>query len=423
MKKVISIVLCALLLAAMSGCGGGEGGEAVMNAVYPEGIAYDDTDALIAIRQENEVDETFLAGLAEFAYESAAELLKNNGENKNYSPLSLYYALALAASGAGGQTAEELFSLLGLTDADYLSEQCGRLFRRLYTDNEVGSLRIANSLWLDSEVGGEEISFKEEFLNRASESFYASLYEVDFSESATASLMFRWIADNTKSTLEPEISLDPNQMMSIINAVYFCDQWLSSFSESATASDSFTLADSSTISCDFMNRTDSSGSYATGEGYTRASLALKNRGTMVFVLPDEGLSPYALIENLGLRELLEGGEYGSGEVVWKLPKFSFDSKFELAETLKTLGVSSAFDESADFSGISDAASFISDIRQETHIAVDEMGVEASAYTQIDFATSSLPAGRAEMLLDRPFIFAIMTEGVPLFIGVCENPTA
>jgi serpin B len=144
---------------------------------------------------------------------------------------------------------------------------------------------------------------------------------------------------------------------------------------------------------------------------------------MVFVLPDTGVSPYDLLASPELmRQAIEGGDAYNGEVVWKIPKFSFSSSFDLRDTLVSLGVEKAFQQDADFSGITDHTAFISGIKQETHIAIDENGVEASAFTKIDYDGAALPEGRAEMIMNRPFIFAIVGQNSNLlFVGVCENP--
>lgn len=135
------------------------------------------------------------------------------------------------------------------------------------------------------------------------------------------------------------------------------------------------------------------------------------------------ISPYKLIATPEkMRQTFEGGENFNGEVVWKIPKFGFGSKLTLTSVLKSLGVNSAFALDADFSGITDHMAFITDVRQDTHIAIDEDGVEAAAFTQIAYAGAALPEGRAEMILDRPFIYGITTQnGTLLFAGVCENP--
>ena len=113
-----------------------------------------------------------------------------------------------------------------------------------------------------------------------------------------------------------------------------------------------------------------------------------------------------------------------GEVVWKVPKFSFKSNLLLTDIISNLGASSAFSPEADFCGITDQTAFITSIRRDTQIAIDEVGVEASAFTLIDYAGSALPEGRVKMNLDRPFIYGITAEnGSLLFVGICENPAA
>ena len=66
--------------------------------------------------------------------------------------------------------------------------------------------------------------------------------------------------------------------------------------------------------------------------------------------------------------------------------------------------------------------YIGDIHQETYISIDEEGVEASAFTQINYVGSGQPEGRAEMILDCPFIYGITApNGNLLSIGICTNP--
>lgn len=42
--------------------------------------------------------------------------------------------------------------------------------------------------------------------------------------------------------------------------------------------------------------------------------------------------------------------------------------------------------------------------------MDEKGVEAASYTQIDVTGASMPTDQAELILDRPFLFVIRAEG-------------
>ena len=72
-------------------------------------------------------DLLFIAVFRRLIELGSAQLLREEGGC--YSPLSLYYALALTAQGAEGQTAEELCALLG-ADKKELAKQCGFFLER-----------------------------------------------------------------------------------------------------------------------------------------------------------------------------------------------------------------------------------------------------------------------------------------------------
>ncbi len=109
-------------------------------------------------------------------------------------------------------------------------------------------------------------------------------------------------------------------------------------------------------------------------------------------------------------------------MTWKIPKFSYGSSMDLTEALKQSGIRKAFGRDADFSGISDDKPLtISSASQDVHISIDENGVEAAAFTEIAYAGAAMPQGRADMILNRPFLYAIRSQGQLLFVGICKNP--
>jgi len=396
---------------------------AILDVVYPKAYAFEDIDAWWEILEQNPVDDDFIEAVNEFSFKTSASILKDAGKNINYSPLSLYFALSLAASGADGDTQADFLALLNVSDIKTLSEQCGNLYRLLYRDNEISKLKIANSIWMSNEFNGKPIIFKNEFVKNAAENFYATSHSIDFTNKEAGKAMADWISENTNGTLSPVIETNPEQLLTIINTVYFYDEWINRFDKEKTAEDLFHLSNGNTVKVDFMNQTIASASFSKEEGFTRAGLELKNAGKMIFILPDEGFSPYSLISTPEqVRKIFDGEDNLFGEVVWKIPKFSFGSRLNFTDNLKSLGIKSPFEANADFSRITDQLAFITDVHQETHISIDEIGVEASAFTQIDYNGSVLPEDRAEMILNRPFIYGIQSEnGILLFVGVCENP--
>ena len=151
---------------------------------------------------------------------------------------------------------------------------------------------------------------------------------------------------------------------------------------------------------------------------------------MIFVLPAEGETVDTLMSTHGLQKLLDSGAAGrenqerSYEIRWSVPKFRMGGERNLIPMLQTLGVMDAFDPlRADFSAASDAAAYISAVRQGTYFSVDETGVEAAAYTEISKNESAMMVDETlEMNLSRPFLYAVRSgDGTLLFMGVCANP--
>ena len=86
-----------------------------------------------------------------------------------------------------------------------------------------------------------------------------------------------------------------------------------------------------------------------------------------------------------------------------------------------------FTDLAEFPDISDRSLQVSKVIQETHIGLDEQGVEGAAYTVVmmmETAAPLVPEEPVEMRLDRPFIYGIRSgTGGWLFLGVVRDPFA
>lgn len=390
-----------------------------VQATYPTPPA--DWEQRMRVLEDNPVDSAFLESLNRFALHSGAQILK--GEGGCFSPLSLYYALALAAEGARGQTAEELHALLGM-DGDALGEQCSNLFRRLYADDEEGTVLMANSLWMDEEVQGVPVHFREEYLKKAAERYYASLFTVDFSDAAAGQKIGDWVYENTHERLRFEPEVNEMQLLAILNTVYFNSPWWKPFEEELTGDDSFTRADGTEQTVPFMHR-EEEGDFYRGEDYAVASLGL-HKGQMTFYLPDEGVDVHSLLER---ENLLDQPEYEEAAdqirtIQWSVPKFACESRWSVIPALQALGLKLPFSGEADFSGLTDTPAKITAIEQGTRMGVDENGVEAAAYTYMALEATGISLEEpevVEMNLNRPFLYTITGEdGVVLFLGICDQ---
>jgi len=413
-----------------------------MEAAEPGALPYlpDDYDNWNKCLGDNHISDDFENSLKKFSFTSGSQVLKQEQGNGMYSPLSLYYALALAGSGAEGETASEILGVLGAGDREVLAEQCQKLYtwyayqgqwesgrmKEYGADQYDSKLQLANSLWIS-----DRLNIKDGYQKLAAEKFFASSFGVDFEDPQTGKTMGDWISGKTNGAISPQLSPDPETLLAIVNTLYFYGGWTTPFEEALTETDEFTLEDGTTVSCPFLNRTDVMGSYQRGDGYLLSCLLTNNNHCqMAFLLPDEGRRVGEWLENPELlQEAMDGDklEWNYGTVTWKVPKFSFGSSYKLEDTLRAMGAGRMFGESAEFGGISDQPLKVDSVIQETHIGVDEQGVEGAAYTMIAMsAGAALNEGqKADMILDRPFLFGIRDAGLDvwLFLGVCRNPGA
>lgn len=366
------------------------------------------------------LDSTFAEAMGNFSSNTSAKLLSEEKGNTMYSPASLYMALSLAASGAKGETQQEILQLLGLDSGDALLTQSKELFTRLWSDAENSKMKMANSVWLQT---GQTL--QPQFLKNSSKNFYASIYSVDFSAQETTTAMSQWVADNTGSLLSPSFLPDGTRIAMLINTLYLKDSWSDRFWQ--TYAEPFFLADGTAVTCPFMHRTGDYETYWKGDGYTASQLGLRN-SRMIVVLPDEGVSPGELLSSpKGLSSILaERAHAQNAKIIYSVPKFSFGRTYQLLPMLETLGVQAAFGNEADFTGmLTSSGSAFSAVEQGTHIAIDEEGLEAAAYTAMPMNVSAPPVADTTLVmkLDKPFLFIIESqEGIPLFVGAVADPT-
>ena len=116
--------------------------------------------------------------------------------------------------------------------------------------------------------------------------------------------------------------------------------------------------------------------------------------SMVVLLP-RAIDGLADLEAKLTFENLNGwvSKLSKGEVKVYLPKFKTTSQFELGDTLKTLGMNTAFDaNAADFSGMTGGRDlFISAVIHKAFVDVNEEGTEAAAATGVIMAPTSAKA--------------------------------
>jgi serpin B len=382
--------------------------------------------------------EKLVADNNAFAF-SLYQRLRENDRNLVFSPYSISTALAMTYAGARGETEKQMAKALhfGLPQAklhpafNALDLQLARRGK-----NEDGQpygdfkLLMANSLW-----GQKDYKFLPQFLDLVAENYGAGMRLVDYKNNKNREdarkAINDWVSKQTQGKIEDLIKpggLSSEMKLVLVNAIYFKDQWETSFNEKFTKPDHFTLLDGSKIMTEMMSQRDYFG-YAQGKGYQAAKLPyLWSKFSMMILLPDK--DKFREFESaLNATRLMEiSRQLAVREIDLTMPKFKFEARTGLVDTLSEMGMPLVFQGQADLSGMDGTRDlFLSAVLHKAMIAVDEEGTEAAAATYGVAPTDweDPPPVIPKMIIDRPFIFLIRDTktGAILFLGRVLNPKA
>ena len=351
-----------------------------------------------------------------------------SSENAVLSPYSIAVALQMTLEGARGVTAAQIAATLHLPGVagDALAAQAAALRRELSAvDNPAGRvrLRISNGLWPQA---GYPI--KAPFEQSLRTGFDLDVRSVDFTGDPPGArrTINRAVSEQTDGKI-PKLfgsDLDPLTRLVLTNAVYLKADWATAFDPALTGPGTF-HADGQDVEVPFMQRIGEFG-YTRRNGYRLVSLPYRNnRLAMTFLLPDGPLAPLEQrLRQDGLSAVLGRKLPLTPGVMLTVPKFRFRTHAVLNDALQGLGMTDAFDpDRADFGGINDEQLFVSQVVHDAYISVDERGTEAAAATGVAIQSVSAQVPTAEVVVDRPFLFAITDQatGAPLFLGRVADP--
>ncbi|HHW93930.1 MAG TPA: serpin family protein [Clostridiaceae bacterium] len=411
--RAITILICLSLLAtAVIGCEGKK--TRADTLASPANVKPSD--------RYSDLSDTFRKALWEFAFKtSGSALTVHDDANALYSPISLYYALAMVEAGAGGETKSELRAFLAMLDEMDAGAELQKLYALMLHEGTSEEL-IANAVWMRSELGDQ---VGQDWLDQLANRFYASAFKVDFKDKATAEKMSKWVEKQTRGKIKPKIDLSDADMI-LMNTLYFKAEWEKAFEKADSLSDVFFAPSGTLADVLFMNAVCFSQEYLVAEEFRASAIKLKN-GKIDFILPNEGISPETLLANPEFLKSVCEGKRETADIAFSIPQFSYRSKIDVFEKMETLGLREMLQNNPDLSVMLPAVeAIVSNITQEAFIDLNEEGVEAAAYTQIDIKCTAVlpPDDLVEMKFNRPFIYVISDDaGVPLFVGVVNNPLA
>ncbi|AFY34357.1 serpin family protein [Calothrix sp. PCC 7507] len=361
-----------------------------------------------------------------FGFKLFSEVLKNNSSEKNVfiSPSSVAIALAMTYNGASGSTQQVMAKTLELQGMDLQAINSGykRLKNLLENPEAKVQLTIANSLWADKDA-----SFRSDFLQKAQDFYQAKVTTLNFQNAEAPNIINNWVKENTNGKINKIVgAVEPEQVLFLINAIYFKGQWSNAFDKSKTTAYPFYLTSGKQKQHQMMPQ-NGEYQYQETEQFQAVSLPYGKDGKISFYifLPKPNSNLKALQQNLNSENWEKWmTQFKKREGFIRLPKFKTDYEVTLNDALKALGMEEAFSSKADFSGMGKNLA-ISQVKHKTFVEVNEEGTEAAASTSVGIVATSLREKPEpfRMIVDRPFFCAIRdrTTGSVLFMGSIVDP--
>ncbi len=380
MKTIVSLIAAATAVTGIvSGCN------------------YEKFSALPEQTQQQTQQPTVVNG--SFSYKMNS--LMPTDENYMFSPLSIKAALVLAANGADGKTLEEIEAVLESGDIDTLNKDIQALTKR-YESLENTEIKIADSLWLNTDIAGD-INFNKTYADNIKKYFGAEPEKVNTANAADK--INNWCSDNTNGKITKIID-DSDFIAALVNSVYFNGEWEYPFKSDATEKSTFTDRYGKQTEIDFMNKTHKFNFY-------------KDKDIKILELPysDGQTAMYAYLtddKRIDITNYFD--RLQSADVIVSMPKFKTEYSRTLNEDLKALGIKAAFEpDNAQFDKMFEnqaegSVFWIDKVLHKTFIEVDEKGTEAAAVTAVTMKTNSIAVAEKpefeEFIADKPFGYCI-----------------
>ena len=376
MKKLIAMAACASIL-AVTGCG----------------------------QKNPQPSEGSEVGFALSFFQKTNSSV-NYDENLLVSPYSAGVALSMLAEGAEGQTRAELDD--ALNGCIFKAEDLG--------SNDSIVVKSANSLLV-----GDNFSIKNKYVSLLEKDYDAFVTTQNFLDPATVQAINNWCSENTEGKIKGIVDrLGSNDVMILVNALYFNAPWQKGFDAESTRKGVFHGVKGAE-QVDMMTQRNKF-RYAQYMGCQMVELPYAGgRYSMYVVLPSEGMDVNSMIPYISESAFDAAmGMLDSREVILTMPKFKLETSLVLNDALQDMGIETAFSGAADFKGIAATGNLVLEqVKQKCYIDVTEEGTEAAAVTSVQVRLTSVDRNPvARMTVDRPYLFFIQDSqsGNILFAG-------
>ncbi|MBQ3870559.1 MAG: hypothetical protein II777_08420 [Clostridia bacterium] len=343
--------------------------------------------------------------------------LLDGSESGAVSPVNIYMALSLLAECTEGASRQQILDVLGVSDIETLREQAKLIWLYNSKGDEYGRSVLANSIWLSS-----YLPVKEQCVNYLKDDHFASTFTGSFGDVNYVNALKQWLSDQTNGLLDDcinELEIERDTKAVLASTLYYKAKWNAEYKDTESGVFNGIYGKEN---CTFNKKTVKYTYIYKGDGFTAYAEQLSDGNMMWFFLPDKNKSVSDVI-NSGIVSYINGKtDRKAYDVTVRMPDFDVEYNKSIKEKLAELGITECMDEDkADFSALSDDQLYLASAVHAARFKADSEGVEGAAFTAMGLETNGEPVNmpKYDFTLDRPFVFAVVNNNAPLFIG-CVN---
>lgn len=427
-KKLLALILSSCMVLPMAACAkkkdNGSNVRTAGDHPSDQTAIFELTNAQLP--NDSVSEDELKKAYSKFVFGVLQRCLANaHGKNVLISSDSILFALDLAASGANGETLDQMLQTMmpGVPNEQGFQFAVDRM-----DDLASRQLTIANSAWINDD---SKADVYQDYLSFVQKNFDAEVQSVKFDKNA-AKTINKWVEEKTDGMIKELIDdVDSTELMVLINAICFDAKWEKQFEADDVNDNSFYEADGSEHWVSFLSGTQEDADYIECDSATGFVKEYEGgKYAFLTILPNDAEADInEFMQDFTPDEYWELWESRSSstQLVYRFPEFKTEYGTSLARTLQDMGMEEAFSRRADFTNMTSEPVLISDVIHKTYIEVSAQGTRAAAATAIEIKTHSMAIADPfeeikYVICDRPFAYAIVdTEtGLPVFLGTIET---